>query len=72
MTKARRVVFEDDALPHQIRIFFLGHRSGWIGVSCCCRKQNGGSYAPLESRTRWEAAEALAVWRAHEQEVTGG
>jgi len=53
-----------DDLPHQIRLTFV-NGSGSISVSCCCRKNPGGSFASLETRTRWEAPEAMTVWRAH-------
>jgi hypothetical protein len=64
---APRVVFEDPDLPHQIVITM---RKGFnIMVSCNCLKVNDlgsrGTYEPIEVRTRWEAAEAIAVWRAH-------
>ena len=77
----RRVVFEDPDLPHQIVIMLQkgGHR---IMVSCNCLRAATkakplrpgmaarlAKYEPLEVRTRWEAAEAIAVWRAHMAEV---
>ena len=61
-----RVVFEDPDLPHQIVIRLTGGNSHRLGVSCNCLKGE-----PIEVRTRWEASEAIAVWRAHVQEVPG-
>jgi hypothetical protein len=52
----------DDTLPHQIRLTF--RRRDRIAVSCTCRA-TGHDYKPLEVRSRWDAAEAQAVWRAH-------
>jgi hypothetical protein len=66
-----RVVFEDDALPHQIRLVLIpGNR---IAVSCTCLHGTGkrGGFKPLESRTRWEPGTDLAVWRAHVEAVSG-
>ena len=62
-----RVVFEDPDLPHQIVITM--RKSFKIMVSCNCLRVNGygsrGTYAPLEVRSCFPAAEAIAVWRAH-------
>lgn len=60
-----RVTWRDDEAPHQIRQFLCGAQSGRIAVSCTCLKTSGGSFAPIETRTRWETAEALAAWREH-------
>jgi hypothetical protein len=60
----RRVVFEDPSLPHQIVSRFAGGNSHRISVSCNC--MHG---VPIEVRTRWEAREAIAVWRAHLEEA---
>lgn len=70
-----RVTFEDPDLPHQIVITLQrgGHR---IMVSCNCLRASGGSGAapaahePIEVRHRWEAADAIAVWRAHVAEAS--
>jgi hypothetical protein len=62
--RTRRITMWRDDLPHQIRLHFL-NGTGIISVSCSCRKTPGGSFTPLETRTRWEAPEAMAVWRAH-------
>jgi hypothetical protein len=68
-----RVTFEDPDLPHQIVLTLRGGGHG-IMVSCNCLRAAGpvkgkagrsSTHEPLEVRTRWEAAEALAVWRAH-------
>jgi hypothetical protein len=59
-----RVCWRDDNAKHQIRLTFV-NGTGIISVSCSCRKTPGGSFTPLETRTRWEAPEAMAVWRAH-------
>jgi hypothetical protein len=57
-----RVTLQDDSLPHQIRLFMIGHE---IAVSCnCLRGVDGGwMYAPIEVRGCWETAEALGAWR---------
>lgn len=39
----------------QIRLVLI---SSQIGVGCACLRD------PIEVRSRWDAAEALAVWRA--------
>ena len=66
---APRVVFEDPSLPHQIVIAFTGGNSHKIAVSCNCLRRSGygirGTCEPIEVRTQWEAADAIAVWRAH-------
>ena len=66
-----RVVFEDPDLPHQIVITM--RKSFKIMVSCNCLRVNGhgtrGTYEPLEVRSCFPAAEALAVWRAHMEAV---
>jgi len=58
-----KVTMRDPSLPHQIVIFKLASGPD-IGVSCNCRAAGGG-YQPLEARTRWDADDALAVYRAH-------
>jgi hypothetical protein len=58
------VVFEDPDLPHQIVIRLTGGNSHRIGVSCNCLKGE-----PIEVRTRWDAADAIAVWRAHAEQA---
>lgn len=69
---APRVVFEDPDLPHQIVIML---RPGFkIAVSCNCLRT--GTYngvretcKPLEVRACFPAVDAIAVWRAHMEEV---
>ena len=65
-------VFEDPSLPHQIVITLRGG-GPQIMVSCNCLRLNGqyrrGTYEPIEVRTRWDAADAIAVWRAHMEAV---
>lgn len=63
-----RVLWRDDAAPHQVRLFF--DQSGGIAVSCTCRRTRyvgGGTHGhvPFEARKRWDDGEYLAVWRAH-------
>jgi hypothetical protein len=55
----------DDTRAHQIRLTF--HRRDRIAVSCTCRaiSHTRNDYKPIEVRTRWDAAEAQAVWHAH-------
>ena len=64
-----RVVFEDPDLPHQIVIRLTGGNSHRIMVSCNCMRLPAcwrtAAYEPLEVRTRWEGAEAIAAWRKH-------
>ena len=58
-------VFRDPSVPHQIVLVLSGNE---IVVSCNCMRGANGygwSYSPLESRTRWDADEALAVYRKH-------
>ena len=63
-----RVVFEDPDLSHQI---VIGMRPGFkLMVSCNCLRAGAGNgiraaYKPIEVRDRWEAAEAITVWRKH-------
>ena len=55
-------MYQDDSLPHQIRI--VCGRDGGLAVSCNCMR-TGQGYEPLEVREQWEPGEAPAVWRAH-------
>jgi len=55
-------MYQDDSLPHQIRIVLAP--GGGLAVSCNCMR-TGQGYAPLEVREQWEPGEAPAVWRAH-------
>lgn len=60
----------DPSLPHQIVIGYVPGQQHKIYVSCNCRitiPPGGGSrgYEPFEVRSRWEADDALAVYRAH-------
>jgi hypothetical protein len=59
-------MYQDDSLPHQIRIFLVAGGPG-LGVSCNCMRldQKQGGYEPIEVRNRWEAHEAQTVYRAH-------
>jgi hypothetical protein len=59
----RRFVLEDPDLPHQITIRQARGAGNRLAVSCNCLD------APLEIRGRWDAGEAIAVWRAHMAEV---
>ena len=61
----RRFMMLDDDAPHQIRIFLHKGSGGNLAVSCTCRRQPGGGFAPLETRARWDAGEAQSTWRAH-------
>jgi hypothetical protein len=67
-----RVVFEDPDLPHQI-VIRLARGTHLLAVSCnCLRRQQGHGevHEPIETRHRWEASEAIAVWRKHLEEAT--
>jgi hypothetical protein len=55
-------MYQDDTLPHQIRIGLAP--GGRLAVSCNCMR-TGQGYEPLEVREQWEAHEAQAVYRAH-------
>ena len=55
-------MYQDDSLPHQIRIDLAP--GGGLAVSCNCMR-TGQGYGPLEVRERWEPGGALAVYRAH-------
>jgi len=55
-------MYQDDSLPHQIRIDLAP--GGGLAVSCNCMG-TGQDYEPLEVRWQWEPGEAPAVWRAH-------
>ena len=55
-------MYQDDSLPHQIRIDLAP--GGGLAVSCNCLR-TGQGYAPLEVREKWEPDEAQAVYRAH-------
>jgi hypothetical protein len=63
-------LMRDPSLPHQIVLHFttMNDRSDYIGVSCNCRAKGSG-HVPLEARLRWDAEDALAVYRAHLAEV---
>jgi hypothetical protein len=67
-------VLEDPAAAHQIR---MANRDGnQITLSCTCRGRpwrwgHGGTflrYEEIEARTRFPAADAIAVWRAWHEE----
>jgi hypothetical protein len=58
------VIFEDDSLPHQIRLSFSGHR---IDVSCTCLQRPGGNgrgRLQIEARSPFPAREAMAAYRS--------
>jgi hypothetical protein len=69
-----RIMWRDDTLPHQIRIFLVRND---IAVSCVCRRTKlirdtsgrysaaGEHYEPLEARPRWDWPDAKAVYDAH-------
>ena len=59
-----RVTFEDPDLPHQIVLRFTGGNSHRLAVSCNCMRP-----VSIEARSRWDASEAIAVWRAHMEEI---
>jgi hypothetical protein len=67
-------VLADPGLTHQVVLRFSGQA---IVVSCNCRKHRhtgrpgNAYYEPLAMRARWGDGEAVAVWRAHAEEVTG-
>lgn len=61
-----RFVLEDPSLPHQIILRVAAGGSHLIAVSCNCMRPGG---AAIEMRARWEAAEAIAAWRAHMEEI---
>ena len=65
-----RPVFEDPSLPHQIVLRLTGGNSHRIMVSCNCLRTGRSAFAPIEVRTRWEAPEAIAVWRKHLEEAS--
>lgn len=54
------MILEDDTLPHQIRLRFVGQN---IAVTCTCIQRVHG--AALEMRTRWTTAEAFIVYNKH-------
>ena len=58
----------DPRLPHQIVLRFVG---GNIGVSCNCLVTHAVTMERtfLEIRSRWDADEALSVYRAHLEET---
>jgi hypothetical protein len=70
-----KIMWRDDTLPHQIRIFLVGGSSrNDIGVSCVCRRNGHGGaqgecYEPLEARARWDWPDAKAVYDAHLEPV---
>ena len=55
-------MYQDDSLPHQIRIFLAP--GGGLAVSCNCMR-TGQGYAPIEVREQWEPLEALEAYWAH-------
>jgi hypothetical protein len=56
-------LMRDPSLPHQIVLNFVQGR--FIAVSCNCRYApgGGGGYIPIEARTLFPAADAMAAWR---------
>lgn len=72
--RASRAVFADPKLPHQIVLRFAGQ---FIVVSCNCLRVRAAGvgqahYEPLGSRTRWDPAEPIGLWRAHMEQVSPG
>ena len=64
-------VFEDPALPHQIRVDF-DEAHGRIFVSCNCKRDETGRYEPLaEPADTLARAGAFTAYRAHLEEVSG-
>ena len=66
-----RVTWRDDSLAHQLVLYHIGQE---IAVSCNCMRGVDGTaahHSPLEVRAKWEAADALAVYRAHLAEEEG-
>lgn len=63
-------MLRDPSLEHQVVLLYKGFE---IMISCNClrRKTTGGNYASkgLGLKTRWEAHEIRALWRAHMREV---
>jgi hypothetical protein len=66
-----------ELLAHRIRITTgsdprTGRRGNALLVSCSCREAvrwGRPRYSPIEARTRFPAADAIAAWRAwHEQQ----
>ena len=55
-------MYQDDSLPHQIRISVAP--GGGLAVSCNCMR-TGQGYAPLQVREQWEPLEALEAYWAH-------
>lgn len=54
-------VFEDDSLPHQIRLFVSGHE---ISVTCTCLGARNQAHQIIASRTgAFPAAAAMAAYR---------
>ena len=61
-------LIEDPAAAHQIVLRQCGND---IMVSCTCQRIRGpgrAGHLPIESRARWEAAGAVAAWRAWHEE----
>jgi len=59
-------VWQDDSLPHQIRLTFSGP---YICLSCNCQRARTHRgqvvYPPIvPPRTRWEPAELIDAWHA--------
>ena len=55
-------MYQDDSLPHQIRIDLAP--GGGLAVSCNCLR-TGQGFEPLEVREQWEPGEALEAYWAH-------
>lgn len=56
-----KVTLLDDALPHQIRLEWVG---GDLAVSCSCL-YGDGTFVALATAAVLTAEQALAVWREH-------
>jgi hypothetical protein len=70
-THARRGVYADPALPHQLRVV-ADAKLDLLAVSCNCMKDEDGRFIPLTEPARnYDPAQALAAYREHMEEVSG-
>jgi hypothetical protein len=61
----RRVVYEDDEAPHQIRVF-LYNPGALIAVGCTCLKSRHGKDRALAMRLCWDDPNHIVrIWRRH-------
>ena len=64
-------VFEDPALPHQMRVV-SDRAQGLLAVFCNCMQDPDGRFIPLiEPAREWDPAEANAAYSKHLKEVSG-